>query len=46
MKGPEFLTHQEEKQLARIVELDIDASLEEKNIHEITQETSNDSDLE
>ncbi len=34
MNGPEFLTHEEEKQLAHLVDLDVESAFEEKHIHE------------
>ena len=38
MTGPEFLTHAEEKQLAKIIETDIDHAIEQAHIHEVVNE--------
>lgn len=38
MQGPDFVTPQEQKDLDRFVDLQIDQAIEEKHIHEVVQD--------
>lgn len=42
---PELFSKDEERQIAEMIETDIDHALEQKNIHEVVEDNEDDGDL-